>query len=88
MIDPELLKILCCPETHQALTPADPALIQSLNARIVAGQMRNRAGRPVPQSIDAGLVRRDGQFLYPVRKDIPVMLIDEAIPLGFGPQRG
>jgi uncharacterized protein YbaR (Trm112 family) len=27
-------------------------------------------------------VRADGKYLYPVREDIPVMLIDEAIALG------
>ena len=27
------------------------------------------------------LVREDGKLLYPVRDDIPIMLIDESIPL-------
>jgi uncharacterized protein YbaR (Trm112 family) len=81
MIDPELLKILRCPETHQTLTLADAALIQSLNEKLAAGQLRNRAGQPVKEKLDGGLLRSDGKFLYPVRKDIPVMLIDEAIPL-------
>jgi uncharacterized protein YbaR (Trm112 family) len=81
MIDPELLKILCCPETHQPLRPADADLIRSLNERIQGGQLRNRAGQPVKEKIDGGLVRRDGTFLYPIRQNIPVMLIDEAIPL-------
>jgi uncharacterized protein YbaR (Trm112 family) len=81
MIDPELLKILCCPETHQPLTPADADLIRTLNERIQGGQLRNRAGQPVKEKIDGGLVRRDGTFLYPIRQNIPVMLIDEAIPL-------
>jgi uncharacterized protein YbaR (Trm112 family) len=26
-------------------------------------------------------MRQDGQYLYPIRDDIPIMLIDEAIPL-------
>jgi uncharacterized protein YbaR (Trm112 family) len=81
MIDPELLKILCCPETHQPLALAEPNLIHSLNERIQGGQIRNRAGQPVKEKIDGGLVRRDGSFLYPIRQNIPVMLIDEAIPL-------
>jgi uncharacterized protein len=81
MIDPELLKILCCPETHQGLRPADPAIIEKLNAQIVNGTLKNRAGQPVQEKLDEGLVRDDGKFLYPVRRNIPVMLIDEAIPL-------
>ncbi len=31
--------------------------------------------------IEEGLVREDGKVLYPVRDDIPVMLLDEAIRL-------
>ena len=81
MIDPDLLSILCCPETHQDLRLAEPALIDKLNAQIAAGALKNRAGQPVQEKIDAGLIRADGKFLYPVRKDIPVMLVDEAIPL-------
>jgi uncharacterized protein YbaR (Trm112 family) len=27
------------------------------------------------------LVRADGKFIYPIRQEIPIMLIDEAIPL-------
>ena len=81
MIDAELLKILCCPETHQGLTPAEPALVEKLNQQITANQLRNRAGQPVTEKIDAGLVREDRKFLYAIRQDIPIMLIDEAIPL-------
>jgi uncharacterized protein YbaR (Trm112 family) len=30
--------------------------------------------------IDSGLVREDKRYVYPIRQDIPIMLIDEAIP--------
>ena len=78
---PELLKILCCPETRQPVWLAEPGLVAELNQRIAAGTLRNRAGKPVTEKIDGGLVRADGKFLYPIRADIPVMLIEEAIPL-------
>ena len=81
MIDPELLKILCCPETHQSLALAETPLVESLNQQIEAGQLRNRAGQSMKEKIDAGLVRADGQFLYAIRQNIPIMLIDEAVPL-------
>jgi uncharacterized protein YbaR (Trm112 family) len=81
MIDAELLKILCCPETHQALSVAEPAVVEKLNQQIVARGLKNRVGQPVKEKIDAGLVRADSKFLYPIRQDIPVMLVDEAIPL-------
>ena len=81
MIDSELLKILCCPETRQPLSSADAALIEHLNSQIAAGQLRNRGGQPVTRKCDGGLVRKDGQFVYPVCEDIPILLINEAIPL-------
>jgi len=81
MIDPELLKIMCCPETHQPIALAEPSLIEKLNQLIAAGQLKNRADQPVKEKIDGGLVREDKRFLYPIRGNIPIMLIDEAIPL-------
>jgi uncharacterized protein YbaR (Trm112 family) len=81
MIDSELLKILCCPETHQLLQSAPPTLVDQLNQQISAGALLNRGGQPVTEKIDGGLVRADGRFLYPIRQDIPIMLVDEAIPL-------
>ena len=80
MIDSELLKILCCPETHQELRPAEPALIAKVNQQIAAGTLKNRGGQLVKEQIDGGLMRADGKFLYPIRRNIPVMLVDEAIP--------
>jgi len=81
MVDTELLKLLCCPETHQDLSPADGWLLEQINGQISRGALKNRAGRIVDRKLDGGLVRADRKFLYPVREDIPVMLIDEAIPL-------
>ena len=81
MIDPELLKILCCPETLQEVRLAEAAVIDKLNGQIAAGTVTNRAGQPVKEKIDGGLTRADGKFLYPIRRNIPVMLVDEGIPL-------
>jgi uncharacterized protein len=81
MLDQELLKIMCCPETHQPVSLADAPLIAKLNEHITAGQCRNRAGQVIQEKIESGLVRTDRKFLYPIRQDIPIMLIDEAIPL-------
>jgi len=81
MVDAELLAILVCPEDKTPVTQADAATLAALNARIAAGQVKNRGGHAVTEPVTEGLVRADGKYLYPVRDDIPVMLIDEALPL-------
>ena len=80
MIDADLLEILCCPETHQEVRLAEPAVVEKLNQQIATGLLKNRAGQPVQEKIDGGLIRADRKFLYPIRGRIPVMLVDEAIP--------
>lgn len=81
MIDKELLNIMCCPETHQPLELADEETIKRINQQIKSGQIKNRAGDVVKEEIDGGLIRSDKRYLYPIRNNIPIMLIDEAIPL-------
>jgi uncharacterized protein YbaR (Trm112 family) len=81
MISKALLDILVCPETKADVRPADPALIDRLNQKIEQGVLKNRGGEKVSEKIDGGLVRADNQYLYPIRRDIPIMLIEEAIPL-------
>ena len=81
MVDQSLLEILVCPETKQPLRVADDGLLASLNAAIEKGAVRNRGGSPVTEPLSEALVRQDGGYLYPVRDDIPIMLIDESIPI-------
>jgi uncharacterized protein YbaR (Trm112 family) len=80
-IQQELLDILVCPETKQAVAPAPPALLQRLNTEIRAGKLRNRGGDAVTREIQEALVREDGRALYVVDDGIPVMLIEESIVL-------
>jgi uncharacterized protein YbaR (Trm112 family) len=81
MVDQELLNILVCPEDKTPVTQATSEQLAALNQRIKAGDVKTRGGQPVTEPVTEGLVRADGKFLYPVRDDIPVMLIEEAIPL-------
>lgn len=81
MVDQELLDILVCPENKSPVKLVAEDVLARVNAAITAGSAKNRAGDAVTETIDGGLLRDDGQFLYPIRDDIPIMLIDEAIPM-------
>lgn len=80
-IDPFLLEILVCPETRAPVSLAPQELLARLQAAAGKGSLKNRGGHAVPR-LDAALVRQDQQVAYPVRDDIPLMLIDEQIDLG------
>jgi len=81
MVNPELLEILVCPETKQTLTLADADILSRVNQAVRDGGLVNQGGDRVKDGIEEGLVREDGKVLYPVKDDIPVMLLDEAIRL-------
>jgi len=81
VIDPELLKILVCPETKEPIHVAETDVLDALNRAIERGTVTTRGGETVKDPVDAGLVRDDGLILYPVREGIPIMLIDESIEL-------
>jgi uncharacterized protein YbaR (Trm112 family) len=80
-VDHRLLEILVCPQTKQPVKVAGADLLERVNQAVAAGTLKNRGGETVRDPISEGLVREDGGVLYPVRDDIPVMLLDEAIPL-------
>lgn len=81
MLPADLLKVLVCPETHLELSLADAALLDRLNGAIAAGRLLNKAEQPVKQKLDAALVRSDRAVAYAVVDEIPMMLVDEGIPL-------
>lgn len=85
-IAPELLAILCCPETKQSLTLLSAEDIERLNGRISKGEIKNKGGQIVTDPIDGGLLRDDRKVVYAIRDQIPIMLIEEGIgvdPTGF-----
>lgn len=80
-IDKDLLAILCCPETKQPVTLADSILIQRVNEAIKGKRLQNKGKQVVTEPVEGGLLRADAKILYPIRENIPVMLIEEGIPL-------
>ena len=81
MITPELLAMLRCPEDHSRLSLAGTELLTRLNLAVAGGRLKNRAGQKIEKSLDAALVRADGQVAYPIVDEIPILLVDEGIRL-------
>ncbi len=81
IIDNKLLEILCCPETKQDLKLADEKTISDLNDLVEKKELKNRIKQPVEKKLDGGLIREDGKYLYSIIEEIPILLIDESIPL-------
>jgi uncharacterized protein YbaR (Trm112 family) len=82
MISDELLALLRCPQTMQALFVASPELLAWVEAARTVGALRDRAGKLLEEPISSGLVREDGALLFPIRDGIPVLLLEDALPLG------
>jgi len=81
MVDRELLQLLACPDSRQALHEASRELLDRVNARIAQGLQKTVAGELVHEPLTEALVRADQRVLYPVREGIPLLLIDEGLPL-------
>jgi uncharacterized protein YbaR (Trm112 family) len=67
-VDDDMLRILCCPVTHQALRVAD---------KVTLSDASDKVSRPIAE----GLIREDGRMLYPIRNGIPLLIPEEGIPL-------
>ena len=82
MISEDLLKVIACPETKQDLVVAEDEIVQKINDLIESGELLNRSKQKVTEKIDSGLIQKeDKKYLYPIRDEIPILLIDESISL-------
>jgi uncharacterized protein YbaR (Trm112 family) len=82
MTTDDLLQLLRCPQTMQPLSVASPEQLAQLESARQEGRLLNHAGHSVQEPIVAGLVRQDGTLLFPIRDGLPILLLDEALPLG------
>jgi len=82
MISENLLAVIACPETKQDLVVAENDIVQKINDLIEKGELLNRSKQKVTETIDGGLIpKEDKSYLYPIRNEIPILLMDDSIPL-------
>jgi uncharacterized protein YbaR (Trm112 family) len=75
-VDPELLAILVCPQSKGALELVElPAEVR----RTLIDKYREHFRDEVPV-VESGLYSADSKLVYPIVSDIPIMLVDEALP--------
>lgn len=75
----EWISILKCPITGQALRELRPEEIAPLNEKIVRAQVLQTDGKPFTEELEKGLVSVDQSFVYPILKDIVLLLKDLAL---------
>lgn len=80
-MEKRLLNILRCPVTHKGLTLARSDLLNRVNKAVEAGELSNRGGDVLADTLAEALVTDDGKVLYPVSNGIPVLLEGESIDL-------
>jgi uncharacterized protein YbaR (Trm112 family) len=75
-VDAELLEILVCPKTRGSLELIE--LPEEARAALVAKYREHfRDEQPV---VEQALYCQESGLVYPIVSDIPIMLIDEALP--------
>lgn len=75
----DLLEILCCPRTRIPLRVMTAEVIEKINNKISAGQVKYASGDNVKDPLEEALITVDNKWIYAVKDSIPVMLVEESI---------
>lgn len=78
-IPQSLLEILCCPVSHEALRPLEPARLKKLNQNVDAGALLYVDGSAVEEPLTDALITRSGKVVYVIDRGIPVLLPERGI---------
>ncbi len=75
-VDPELLAILVCPKTKG---PLELVELREAARKTLVQKYRDKFRDEEPV-VTQGLYSKQADLVYPIVSDIPVMLVDEALP--------
>lgn len=75
-VDPDLLEILVCPKTHGSLEVV--ALPEAVRSGLVE-KYREHFDDEEPV-VTEGLYCAESGLVYPIVSDIPILLVDDALP--------
>ncbi len=80
-MDQEFLKILRCPKTQAPLELLAAEEIAQLNREISAGKIKQVDGAVVKKPLSEALITRDHKTVYRIDDGIPILVIEQGIPL-------
>jgi len=80
-MDRKLLDLLVCPATRQPLALLDKPGLEALNRAIAAGSVKRVDDTAQTEAVREALISRDRKTLYRIDDGIPVLLIEEGIPV-------
>ena len=80
-MDRKLLDLLVCPATRQPLALRDKPGLEALNRAIAAGSVKRVDDTAQTEPVREALITRDRKTLYRIDDGIPVLLIEEGIPV-------
>lgn len=75
----EWIAILKCPITGKDVRLLSPEEISRINSKILAKQLWQADGKLMDKEITAGLITTDDSYIYPIAKDIVLLLPDLAL---------
>ncbi|WP_290636688.1 Trm112 family protein [Aquisalimonas sp.] len=78
-VDRKLLDILCCPVTKIPLEPLSRDRLEALNAAVEEGRAQYQDGTAVTGPVTEALITENGERIYLVEDDIPVLLEERAL---------
>ena len=80
-MDQELLNILCCPKTKVKVDLMADNEMAKWNEAIKENKIKHVDGAIVKKALTEALITEDRQTIYRVDDGIPIMLIDQGIPV-------